>query len=926
MDKQMSRVITALKGLPIQGLLATLWKIPARRAAVAAALVATYLAACASLRFQRLRSIHKAYPQYATREGMAQMTAHDAWAIQKRILQLEFPSISLKALQFALFRTYGIPTISSLLLRTSQFSNPATSFKRYADTGALIGQFMSFDPSSERAITSIARTKFLHTGYRASGKILEADMLYTLSLFAIEPIRFVQMFEWRSMSDLEKCAIGTYWKRLGDGLGINIDDLPSGKTGFRDGLHFLEELTAWSHKYEEEHMKPSAANKEVADKTMDVLVYAMPKPLKPVGIKFASCMMDERLRTAMMYDEPPRTYRVIFSALLKARRFYLRHLSLPRPYFLRQDVFMDEPNEHGRYYIRLWEGLPYYVKPTFWNRWGPGAWFSRLVGLPVPGDDGDKYYPHGYDTQDLGPKYFEGKGRKTMQEIKDELAWEAGVPPSRVHILEKLSMAGGGTISYGDATNGYDFRAGGMPQFNDVCMEHLLSLVPSTTRHGRTVLDDIVAYNEENPLREACHTRFLSHKSYGLSRTDPKKVNLGLRDRVDLFMLTSKTEKSLGRTRINEYFSENFFKSYYWLMLATTFGFQPWHSAAELRRFISRFMHDIHDLNRPRRLDRGRYNRHEAIIAPIAQFLISSGADFQFNTTVTDIITQCTSSSSTCRITEIHTTKDDNPEHVINLKPDDIVVVSLGSVMSGAATGTNITPPSIEFMEVDKDLDENWLLWLELSTKDARFGNAYNFCTRMSESRIASFTITLKNQDFFNRFVQLTGDKPGTGSLVTIKDSRWLITLKIPQQPLFPNQPKDVYVLWGYALYPEHNGNFVNKSMINCSGEEVFTEILHQLQFPVEKILRDSITIPCLVPRGTATLLPRACGNRPPIIPERMENIALIGQFVDIPDEPVVTQDYMVRGAQIAINELMGLNQSIKKGKKHPAIHLMGLL
>lgn len=125
-------------------------------------------------------------------------------------------------------------------------------------------------------------------------------MLYTLSLFAIEPIRFVQMFEWRSMSDLERCAIGTYWKRLGDGLGISFDDLPSGKTGFRDGLHFLEELTEWSHKYEEEHMKPSAANKEVADKTMDVLVYALPKPLKPVGVKFASCVMDERLRTAMM--------------------------------------------------------------------------------------------------------------------------------------------------------------------------------------------------------------------------------------------------------------------------------------------------------------------------------------------------------------------------------------------------------------------------------------------------------------------------------------------------------------------------------------------------------------------------------------------------------------------------------------------------
>ncbi|KAF9888618.1 hypothetical protein FE257_008550 [Aspergillus nanangensis] len=421
MDKQVTRVIAGLKGLPLRRILNTIWKNPARRAAASAAVVAVYLALVASLRFQRLRSIKKKYPQYATREGMARMTAYDAWAIQKTILQLEFPSISLKALQFALFRTYGIPTISSLLLKTSQFSNPATSFKRYADTGALIGQFMSFEPNSDRAITSIARTKFLHTGYRASGKILEDDMLYTLSLFALEPIRFVQLFEWRSMSDMEKCAIGTYWKRLGEALDISYDCLPSGKTGFKDGLHYLEELGAWSHEYEEKFMKPDDTNKKVADKTMDVLVYAMPGPVKKAGVNFASCMMDDRLRAAMKYDAPPREYQAIFSTIITARRFYLRYLSLPRPRFMRQDVFMDEPNEHGRYNVRLWEGLPYYAKPTLWNRWGPGAWMARLMGMPVPGDDGDKYYPHGYDTQDLGPRYFEGKGRKTVQDIKDDL-------------------------------------------------------------------------------------------------------------------------------------------------------------------------------------------------------------------------------------------------------------------------------------------------------------------------------------------------------------------------------------------------------------------------------------------------------------------------------------------------------------------------
>lgn len=121
------------------------------------------------------------------------------------------------------------------------------------------------------------------------------------------------------------------------------------------------------------------------------------------------------------YDRPSWIYRFIFSSLIGTRKFFLRHLSLPRPYFLRSDIFTDEPNEYGRFYVRVWVAAPYYVRPTFLNRWGPGAWISRMLGLPLPGDEDDKYYPNGYDTADLGPKYFEGKGRKSVQDIKDEL-------------------------------------------------------------------------------------------------------------------------------------------------------------------------------------------------------------------------------------------------------------------------------------------------------------------------------------------------------------------------------------------------------------------------------------------------------------------------------------------------------------------------
>jgi hypothetical protein len=69
-----------------------------------AACLTAYLALTLSLRFQRLRSIKAKYCKYSTPESLASMTDHDAWAIQKRILQLEFPFTALKALQFALFR------------------------------------------------------------------------------------------------------------------------------------------------------------------------------------------------------------------------------------------------------------------------------------------------------------------------------------------------------------------------------------------------------------------------------------------------------------------------------------------------------------------------------------------------------------------------------------------------------------------------------------------------------------------------------------------------------------------------------------------------------------------------------------------------------------------------------------------------------
>jgi hypothetical protein len=81
---------------------------------------------------------------------------------------------------------------------------------------------------------------------------------------------------------------------------VSYDALPSGKTGFKDGLHWLEEVMAWSDAYEEKCMVPDIKNREVADQTTAVLIYLIPKPLQHIGLKFVSFMMDKRLRKAML--------------------------------------------------------------------------------------------------------------------------------------------------------------------------------------------------------------------------------------------------------------------------------------------------------------------------------------------------------------------------------------------------------------------------------------------------------------------------------------------------------------------------------------------------------------------------------------------------------------------------------------------------
>ncbi|KAL2354122.1 hypothetical protein BJ546DRAFT_95749 [Cryomyces antarcticus] len=389
--------------------------------AFVACFASVYLVCIQWLRFERVSRMRTEYP-YKSRASLKKMTTDEAFKIQLCLMELEFPFTTEKALQFALFRTYGIPSISKLLIQTKQLSEKAFASKRYADTEVLIAEFIGHAPSSDRACSAKARMNYIHSVYQKAGKISNDDMLYTLSLFATEPAGWIHRYEWRDLTDMERCAFGVFWKSIGDAMEIDYSVLPSSKSGWMDGLQWFDEILAWSRNYEEKYMVPDLYNKKTADETTAILLYSVPEALKPLGRNFVSALMDERLRAAMIYPAPSQIYTSTINAIFGIRKFVLRHLMLPRPYFMRHQSISPTPDKDtGRYHRLLYASEPWYVKPTVKNRWALSALTDRIAGRPLPGDDGKKFKPYGYKINDVGPTSMEGKGMQAFEEVRGRL-------------------------------------------------------------------------------------------------------------------------------------------------------------------------------------------------------------------------------------------------------------------------------------------------------------------------------------------------------------------------------------------------------------------------------------------------------------------------------------------------------------------------
>ena len=210
---------------------------------------------------------------------------------------------------------------------------------------------------------------------------------------------------------------------------------------------------------------------------------------------------------------------------------------------------------------------------------------------------------------------------------------DGGLSGGGITILEELPLAGGSCDGIGSPDRGYVIRGGRMlnlPTYE--CTWELFKEIPSLAAPGKTVYEEILDFNGR--IKTDARARLVTADR---QKVDVRSMGFSRRDRMELLRLTRADEDAMGDSRISDWFSPPFFETNFWYLWATTFAFQTWHSAAELRRYMIRFMHEFPRIHNLAGVARTPYNQYDSLVRPLEAWLRERGVDFVFGCRVTDL-------------------------------------------------------------------------------------------------------------------------------------------------------------------------------------------------------------------------------------------------------------------------------------------------
>ena len=487
---------------------------------------------------------------------------------------------------------------------------------------------------------------------------------------------------------------------------------------------------------------------------------------------------------------------------------------------------------------------------------------------------------------------------------------DAGASGPDITIYEADDKLGGGFFLDGDPERGYNLPGSIFDKhFN--CAVNLLTTIPTRDYPNINVAKQFLTFNQEHPFDDQTHIVDSSLRRVH----DPLRYGLTLADGITLAKLSLTPEASLDGQLIRDWFPQRFFETEFWLLWSTLMGSLSQHTIIEFRRYLNRFVYLFPDLATMANVFRSQFNQHEAFVEPLVAWLTKKGVNFEKGAFVSDL--DFTDASGGMTVNRLHVERANGPPTVA-VAPDDIVLVTTGSQAADLRAGTMDEAPSAQPPYPGR----SWALWKTLAAKHKGFGDPSVFFgdDKILDSRWVTFTVTTKRKEFLDEIINLTGSGTGSGGLLTLRDSPWVISLSIFEQPEILDQPPGTSVWWGYGLHPEKEGTLSHKPMNKCTGREILWEILHHLKIDkgspkADTIVCSSICIPCDLPYVNNIWLKRKRGDRPPVVPEGMTNLGLLGQYVELEREITFTFEYSARTAWEAVYRL------VKRGPPPPDVY-----
>jgi oleate hydratase len=482
---------------------------------------------------------------------------------------------------------------------------------------------------------------------------------------------------------------------------------------------------------------------------------------------------------------------------------------------------------------------------------------------------------------------------------------DGGVAGTDVTIYEQSPLLGGSLDGARLSDGSYSLRGGRMLTTDLYeCTWDLLSPIPSLAHPGRSVRDETITFNEEHPAHS--RARLVDRNRF---KVDVAAMGFTMHDRIELLALVEASEDKLGNSRIIDWLSPPFFETNFWYMWQTTFAFQPWHSAVELKRYLHRFMNEFPRVETLAGVKRTVYNQYDAIVRPLTKWLGEQGVRFERGARVVDMQFADAGGKLAVKTLSI---EQDGASRKVTLDDDGLVFFQNGSMTDASGLGSMTAPPP----RLTKADGRGWELWEKIGIGHPEFGNPAAFNASIPESYWASFTVTCRDSRLFDQMQAFTGNEAGTGGLLTFKDSNWLMSVVLYRQPHFTDKSDNEQVFWGYALHPDQVGDFVAKPMSDCGGADILRELCGHLNFD-SAVFEQASCIPCRMPYITSMFMPRQKSDRPLPVPANSRNLAFVSQFVEIADDVVFTVEYSVRAAQMAVYQLLKIARPVPAITRH---------